>query len=229
MNTSLAYQTLNVNESASFEEIKYAYRKLALYLHPDKNNIEKDGVKFKIATDAYHHLKSNHRKLSSQTRSSSKSWTYTDAKTKSKQTFDGKSPWGEKFGKNPPEEDWSKYTKDFETNQGFWKKYEKEFWEKYNAHKSGAYKEEPKTKKQPVAEPDISVKVDPTLCIGCCSCETIAPSVFSVDKTTKMNPKSHVYNEKGAKFEKIMDAAQTCPTKAINVNEKETQRRIYPW
>lgn len=229
MNISLAYQTLNVNESASFEEIKYAYRKLALHFHPDKNNIEKDGAKFKLVTDAYHHIKNNHRKLNSQTRSSEKSWINTDSKTKSKQTFDGKSSWGAKFRNNPPKEDWSKYTKDFEANQDFWKKYEKEFWEKYDAHKNGAYKEEPRTKKQHTPEPDISVKVDPSLCIGCCSCETIAPNVFAVDKKTKMNPKSHAYNEKGASFEKIMDAAQTCPTKAISVNEKETQRRIYPW
>jgi len=231
LNTTLAYKTLNVGEDASFEEIKYAYRKLALYLHPDKNDIERDGVKFKLVTDAYHHLKNNQRHLNAKTRSSSKSWAYTNTQTKSKQTFNGKPSWGANFGKSPPEEDWSKYTKDFEANQDFWKKYEKDFWEKYDAWMSGAYKEETRfeSKKQPEQEPNVSVNVDPTLCIGCCSCETIAPEVFAVDKKIKMNPKSHVHNEKGAKFEKIMDAAQTCPTKAINVDEKETQRRLYPW
>lgn len=231
MNTTLACKTLNVNEDASFEEIKYAYRKLALHLHPDKNDIERDGVKFKLVTDAYHHLKNNQRYLNAKTRSSSKSWAYTNTQTKSKQTFNGKPSWGANFGKSPPEEDWSRYTKDFEANQDFWKKYEKDFWEKYDAWMSGAYKEETRfeSKKQPEQEPDVSVNVDPTLCIGCCSCETIAPGVFVVDKKIKMNPKSHVHNEKGAKFEKIMDAAQTCPTKAINVDEKETQRRLYPW
>jgi ferredoxin len=44
-----------------------------------------------------------------------------------------------------------------------------------------------------------------------------------------MNPKSNVINRKGAKMDKIMDAAQTCPTKAINVEEKETGRRLYPY
>jgi len=229
LNTTLAHKTLNVGDDASFEEIKYAYRKLALQVHPDKNNVERDGVKFKLVTSAYHHLKNNHKHINSKTRDS-KSHEYTNTKTKDKQTFSGKASWGANFGK-PPEEDWSKYTKDFESNQDFWKKYEKEFWEKYDAWMKGAYKEETKfeSKKQQEQEPDVSVNVDPTLCIGCCSCETIAPSVFAVDKKIKMNPKSHVHNEKGASLEKIMDAAQTCPTKAINVDEKKTQRRIYPW
>jgi len=38
-----------------------------------------------------------------------------------------------------------------------------------------------------------------------------------------------VINESGAKFEKILDAAQTCPTKAISVKDKESDRLLYPW
>ncbi|MBI2005842.1 MAG: DnaJ domain-containing protein, partial [Nitrosopumilales archaeon] len=102
MNTTLACKTLNVGQDASFDEIKYAYRKLALHLHPDKNNSERDGVKFNLVTSAYHHLKNNHRHLNAKTRSSSKSWTYTDTKTKDKQTFNGKTSWGANFGKSPP-------------------------------------------------------------------------------------------------------------------------------
>ena len=65
-------------------------------------------------------------------------------------------------------------------------------------------------------------------CIGCCSCETIAPKVFSVDKLTHFNPKSTVYDLHGAKEEKIMDAAETCPTKAILVDDEDSGRRLYP-
>ncbi len=100
MNTTLACKTLDVSEDASFDEIKYAYRKLALHLHPDKNNSERDGVKFNLVTSAYHHLKNNHRHLNAKTQSSSKSWTYTDTKTKDKQTFNGRTSWGANFGKN---------------------------------------------------------------------------------------------------------------------------------
>jgi ferredoxin len=44
-----------------------------------------------------------------------------------------------------------------------------------------------------------------------------------------MNPKSNVINPRGAKSDKIMDAAQTCPTKAIRVEERDTKRRLYPY
>jgi ferredoxin len=44
-----------------------------------------------------------------------------------------------------------------------------------------------------------------------------------------MNPKSNVINQSGASAEKIMDAAQTCPTKAIRVEERDTGKKLYPY
>jgi ferredoxin len=52
--------------------------------------------------------------------------------------------------------------------------------------------------------------------------------VFYIDKLTHINPKSSVHNLYGAKEEKIMDAAETCPTKAILVDDKISNRRIFP-
>ena len=79
------------------------------------------------------------------------------------------------------------------------------------------------------SEINFSTEVDPTLCIGCCSCETIAPEVFVIDKRTKMNPKSKVYNQRGTGFKKIMSAAETCPTKAIKVEDIDLKKILYPW
>jgi curved DNA-binding protein CbpA len=232
VNESQAYYTLNLNSNSSFNEVKYAYRKLALEFHPDKNSNEKEGDKFKEITTAYHVLKNNHKKDNSNVFNSTKS-NNSNSQTKTEQNFQQKkSQWGAGPKGKTPEEDWSRYTNDFEdVNPNFWKKYEEEFWKKYetkiNDDNVAGGEREYRKKSEP--EVNFSVDVDPSLCIGCCSCETIAPDVFVVDKVTKMNPKSKVFNQRGAGYNKVMSAAETCPTKAINVDNKDLKKRIYPW
>ena len=52
------YAILGVNKNASTEEIKKAYRRLALKYHPDKNKGDKASeTKFKEANEAYEILK----------------------------------------------------------------------------------------------------------------------------------------------------------------------------
>ena len=230
MNDLQAYQTLNLEPNAPFDDVKYAYRKLALELHPDKNSNERDGVKFKSVTNAYHFLKNNQKKINA--KSEPPKWTYKNTNTNTEQNFKQKKPeWGAGSNARTPEEDWSRFTKDFEAeNPNLWKKYEEEFWKNYDASIKGAggFKKEDEEK---TTEPEINfgVHVDPSLCIACCSCETIAPDVFIVDRLTKMNPKSRVHNERGDSFNKVMNAAETCPTRAINVEDKDLKKRVYPW
>jgi len=229
LNDYQAYQTLNLGSNASFDDVKYAYRKLALELHPDKNSDEKDGNKFKSVTTAYHVLKNSNKKMNSKETKPSE----RNSNTKTEQNFRQKKPqWGADRNGKTPEEDWGRFTKDFEeANPNFWKKYEEEFWKNYDARVNNdrGYESQQERKKKSEQEIDFSVDVDPSLCIGCCSCETIAPDVFIVDKSAKMNPKSRVYNERGSRFNKVMNAAETCPTHAINVGDKETKKRIFPW
>ena len=236
MNTGHANQVLMVESDATFDDIRYAYRKLALELHPDKNQKEKDGDKFKIVSEAYHYLKKQY-KLKNFSQQNTR-------KPKRDRTQQQK-----QYNEQNPEEDWSKFTKDFETNQEFWSKYEKTFWDDYelNANKKsntnhfknafwdeakqnldGKYEKKDFKKQERVQTHNLSVNIDKSLCIACCSCETIAPKVFSIDKLTHINPKSTVHNLYGATEEKIMDAAETCPTKAILVDDNNSKRRIFP-
>ena len=230
-----------VNNDATFEQIKYNYRKLALEFHPDKNNSKNTNEKFKMITVAYHFLKNQNKLRNFKNRSKK---TPTDSKSHQKP------PYSEKNNhRYNTEENWSRFTKDFEMDENFWRQYEKSFWEDYEANtrknsgkrdfenpfwdvKQKNVNPEPKKNYQnnqsKAFNHNLSVDVDESLCIGCCSCETIAPKVFTIDKLKMINPKSHVHNQYGASYEKIMDAAETCPTKAIQVGERKSGKKIFP-
>ena len=232
MNRTEATQILMLSSDATFDDIKYAYRKLSLKLHPDRNKNEKDGRRFKNVLEAYHFLKGENRL---------KNYNDRNKSTQKKSSYNDR--------QHNPEEDWSRFTKDFEMDENFWRQYETSFWEDYESRiKKKSEKNDfgkafwdesqenvnPKPKKkhqnnqENLYEHNLSVDVDKSKCIGCCSCETIAPNVFAVDKIPMFNPKSQVHNQYGASEGKIMDAAETCPTKAIQVNEKKSGRKIYP-
>ncbi len=228
MNTYQAIKTLNVKSGSSFDEIKDAYRKLALEYHPDKNNNEKEGIEFKRVTEAYNILKKNHKKNISNSEPTSK---YTNKTTGKKTNFKRKPEWGAPSDSQTPEQDWSKFTREFEEGDpDFWREYERKFWEEYNARvrPDGKHAEYEKAR-EPEIQPDLFVDVDKSLCIGCCSCEIIAPDVFQINKNSKLNPKSSVINPKGAGVNQIMNAAETCPTKAISVENTDTKERLYPY
>jgi len=247
MNRTHAMQILMLSSDSTFDDIKYAYRKLSLQLHPDRNKNEKDGRRFKNVLEAYHFLKAENKLKNSYYRNTStqKKSSYNDRQN----NHESKSQWEKYSNQHNPGEDWSRFTKDFEMDENFWRQYEKSFWDDYEFRtKKKSEKNDfgkafwdesqknvnPKPKKKyqgnqaNAFKHDINVDVDKSLCIGCCSCETIAPNVFVVDKNVMMNPKSQVHNQYGASEDKIMDAAETCPTKAIKVNEKKSGRKIYP-
>ena len=219
MNSYQCYQVLGLKDGASMKDIKSAYRRLALEHHPDKNK-DKDSKKFRIILEAYQTLRTDYKKAIGSSHSRSEE--------KKRQDFGSKRPWGASESDKTPYEDWTRYTKYTESAyQDFWKQYEEAFWNYYERVRAEVRPDfEPVQIEQEVP---VSVRVDPERCIACCSCETIAPKVFHVEKNVRVNPKSKVINEEGAKSQKILDAAHTCPTKAISVTNKETQQRLYPY
>lgn len=224
MNRYLALKTLNVESESTMDEIKLAYRKLALEYHPDKNTSEKEGVEFKKITEAYNYLKKDSIEDTDDLKEEFRN-------SKNKTNFERKPQWGSPPGGKIPEEDWSRYTREFEEGDPtFWKEYEKKFWDEYNARvRSDGKQGEYEKAKEPEKQPNLFVDVDKSLCIGCCSCEMIAPDVFSINRNSRSNPKSSVINPKGAGINKIMNAAETCPTKAIIVENADTKERLFPY
>src|SRR3990172_2722853 len=51
--TNNPYDTLGVSKNASFDEIKFQFRRLALKLHPDKSNSKYAVENFKEISEAY--------------------------------------------------------------------------------------------------------------------------------------------------------------------------------
>ena len=211
---------LNVDRNADPDMIKAAYRKLVLEHHPDRKN--GDDVQFKKITEAYHAL------------------TDGDAQNaEPEEPAAEKSGWGAgptdraKWGAGPtdkvPEEDWSRYTTEFEEDTAWWKEYENRFWKAYEGRVRGNAGAKSEKAQEPRVQPELRVDVDQSLCIGCCSCETIAPDVFEINRNAKSNPKSSVKDPRGAGVNRIMNAAETCPTKAIMVDNMRTGERMYPF
>ena len=233
MNAHQALRILNVNKTSSQEEIRAAYRKMALELHPDKNS--SNGAEFKKVTEAYNYLKNNQYEINSTAEKPQQHNTETE-NDEYNDSFRTNTKNRAQWGAGPqdgtvPEQDWSKFTKHVEDEDpDFWKEYERKFWEDYNAKvnsdgKNGEYDKAA----EPNDQPNLFVDVDKSLCIGCCSCEIIAPDVFEINKESMMNPKSSVINQRGAGINKIMNAAETCPTKAIIVDNIDTKERLFPY
>ena len=70
--------------------------------------------------------------------------------------------------------------------------------------------------------------IEPSLCMAFGSCEILAPNVFHVETNKIINPKAVVVSETGDDFESILNAAQTCPTKAIIIIDRYTGKQIFP-
>ena len=70
------------------------------------------------------------------------------------------------------------------------------------------------------------ILIEPSLCLAFGGCESIAPKVFVVDKIKHINPKARVESETADTLDRIIMAAQACPTKAIKIIDRYTGHQI---
>jgi molecular chaperone DnaJ len=80
----------------------------------------------------------------------------------------------------------------------------------------------------PTEKSRFKIIVEPSLCMAFGSCEILAPHVFHIETNKIINPKAAVVSESGDNLESILDAAQTCPTKAIRIIDRYTGKQIFP-
>jgi curved DNA-binding protein CbpA len=71
------------------------------------------------------------------------------------------------------------------------------------------------------------ILIEPSLCLAFGGCESIAPKVFVVDKSKHINPKARVQSEAADMLDRIVMAAQACPTNAIRITDRYTGNQIY--
>jgi ferredoxin len=78
----------------------------------------------------------------------------------------------------------------------------------------------------------VSIHVDWNSCMGAASCVELAPRVFRLDwekKKSVFDPAPlEILDEKGETPEKVFVAAQSCPFRAIVLEDEETGERIFP-
>jgi molecular chaperone DnaJ len=72
------------------------------------------------------------------------------------------------------------------------------------------------------------ILIEPSFCLAFGGCETISPKVFVVDKSKHINPNAKVQSETADTLDRIVMAAQACPTKAIKIIDRYTGNQIYP-
>jgi len=216
------YKTLNIQRNASNKEIKIAYRHLARKYHPDRNsNVSDDIMKnINIAFEILSDLEKRNQY--------------------DKTLFDNSIKDNEVIAKN------FKYKSNFNDKNDHYSRYEKNkhFSSNYtisdtNANKNNnnqtseynlnfEFKEKETVSDIVIPKSQYQIVVEPSLCLAFGSCEILAPKVFVVEKNKRINPKAIVKSENGADFETILDAAKTCPTKAIIITDRFSGERIFP-
>jgi curved DNA-binding protein CbpA len=240
LDTKGYYTILGVPETASYREIRAAFRRLAKKYHPDVNSslyaeetIKKINAAFEVLSDkekrqqydrTYINNNINLQKQEEQFErnnndpiDSNNSYNKSPSKSEDKDSNDWKNIYSNRNFYFSPNND-TEYGKD--------KDHSKRYVKPHGAH-SPTIKTDNLDKSNRYSN-RYKIIVEPSLCMAFGSCETLAPKVFVVEKDKIFNPKAKVISEIGEDFDAILAAAQTCPTKAILIIDRNTGEYIYP-
>ena len=212
------YSILGVPQYAKYREIKAAYRRLALKYHPDRNSSPFSETTIKIINAAFEVLSDRDKR-----RQYDEKATFNNISQKKKdqtQSYSSSSPHVNSSD--------TVYSDSGHTSGDD---------EYHNTHVKKGNRNETDVKSEKISSVTnifgkskgrFHISIEPALCMAFGSCETLAPNVFVVDKDKMINPKATVKSETGDDFETILDAARTCPTKAIIIRDRYTGEQIYP-
>jgi len=70
----------------------------------------------------------------------------------------------------------------------------------------------------------LRIRIDRERCVGSTMCLSIAPAVFDLDDEGK----STVKDPQGASEEELREAAESCPSQAIVLEDEESGQQVYP-
>lgn len=198
------YAILEVTERASFQEIKRSYRKLARKYHPDRNDSSEAEETIKKINQAFEILSNRERRL----QYDSETLPMEIVRHEQEQTLNDLHNYSSMGSENSS-------AGSFKHSDTFWEKARND-----NANNSMTMLDTPRSR--------FHITIEPSLCLAFGGCESIAPRVFVVDKNKRINPKAKVESETGDNLERILLAAQACPTKAIKIIDRYTGDQLYP-
>ena len=224
MNSNDYYKILGIMKKSSDKEIKNAYRRLARKYHPDRNS--------KVSDDIMKNINIAFEVLSDPEKRNQYDMTNFDDLVENNDEKNN----SYKGAKNVNINNSNSSSRDYET------RYERESSSIYsNTTSSEDYssyypddnlnfqiQDTSNINNLDIPKSQYQIIVEPSLCLAFGSCETLAPKVFVVEKNKRINQKAIVKSETGANIETILDAAKTCPTKAIIIIDRYSGERIYP-
>lgn len=194
------YSILEVSEKATFQEIRRSYRKLARKYHPDRNGASAADDMIKKINQAFETLSDRDKRRDYDSQSLLKTLD-SMVQVQSADIFES--------GSQPERKTTSTFYSTTVKNS-----------QSGGSNQSMTMLANPKSR--------FHIIIEPSLCLAFGGCESIAPRVFTVDKNKRINPKARVRSETGEELERILLAAQACPTKAIKIIDRYNGDQLYP-